>query len=162
MPFVFTPSSLKATVASNSTVEPAFRGHPRDQAKVSLYDRCPLVREGEVPLIRITHQLNQNHSHHHTTTPPHHHTTTPPHHHTTTPPHHHTTTPPHHHTTTPPHHHTTTPPHHHTTTPPHHHTTTPPHHHTTTPQIQKKQLQLNYIFIAASLSDKKNRRSSSA
>ena len=25
---------------------PAFKGHPRDQAKVSLYDRCPLVREG--------------------------------------------------------------------------------------------------------------------
>ena len=38
-----------------------------------------------MPLLRITHQLNQNHSHHHTTTPPHHHTTTPPHHHTTTP-----------------------------------------------------------------------------
>ena len=71
------------------TVEPAFKGHPRDQAKVSLHDRCPLVREGEVLLLRITHQLNNNHSRHRTTN-------------------------------------------------------------------TKKQLQLNHIFIAASLSDKKN------
>ena len=48
------------------TVEPAFKGHPRDQAKVSLHGRCPLVREGEMLLLRITHQLNQNQ---HTTTP---------------------------------------------------------------------------------------------
>ena len=47
--------------------EPAFKGHPRDQANVSLHGRCPLVREGDVLLLRITHQLNQNHSHHHTT-----------------------------------------------------------------------------------------------
>ena len=59
---------MKSYIDKNTnTVEPAFKGHPRDQAKVSLHDRCPLVRDGEVLRLRITHQLNQNHSLHHIT-----------------------------------------------------------------------------------------------
>ena len=37
--------NMTELIQQSATVEPAFKGHPRDQANVSRHDRCPLVRD---------------------------------------------------------------------------------------------------------------------